>query len=688
MNKINNDNEERLQKALARAGIASRRACEELISAGRVKVNGKVVTQLGIKINPEQDKILVDDSPVAVKSSGTPRKIYLMLNKPEGYLSTVTDPQGRPTIMDLVDTDERLYPVGRLDADTSGLLLLTNDGAFANALMHPRFGVEKEYAALLEDRPAMRLLEDLRRGVAIPVENSQTGEMEEQTTLPARVDLISYEGSNTLVRFVIKEGKKRQIRLMARAIGSKVLELKRVRFGPLSLDNLAEGQTRALSKIEIQALLQIASGEQAETKPKEGRFHRAPASSPNSGRTPARRPAAPGFGAGREDNRPAHRPAAAGGFRARPDDRGGRPEQGNNRGPNSFRGRPDESGRPERDERRSSGPNSFRARPDDRGGRPERDERRSSGPSNFRGQPDGEGGRPERRDAGPGNFRGRPENRSAGPDNARPGPSSRPNERRDFGPNDRRSSGGPNDRGNSGPSANSRFSSGGGRPDDRRSAGPEGRRDFGPNDRRNVGPANRGPNDRRSAGPNDRRDFGPSDRRSSGPTNPRFSPAARPDERRDFGPNDRRSSGGPNDRPGERRNFGLPARPDDRRSSGPNNFRPAPAGRPDDRRSAGPNDRPGDRRNAGPSNFRPGPANRPNDRRDFGPSDRGNSGPNDRRTGNARPDQERERPERRSPAPGNFRGRSDNGRPEHRNGPAKPNSNPNFRPTRRGGGGK
>src|SRR5689334_10366377 len=111
----NTNNEERLQKALARAGVASRRACEELIAAGRVKVNGKIVTELGTKIDPSRDRVLVDEHPIAVKPSDTPRKIYIALNKPEGYLSTVSDPQGRPTIMDLINIDERLYPVGRLD---------------------------------------------------------------------------------------------------------------------------------------------------------------------------------------------------------------------------------------------------------------------------------------------------------------------------------------------------------------------------------------------------------------------------------------------------------------------------------------------------------------------------------------------------------------------------------------------
>ena len=249
-------NGERLQKALSRAGIASRRGGEELIMAGRVKVNGKIVTELGTKIDPANDRVTVDDEPVAVKVSATPQKIYIMLNKPAGYLSTVSDPQGRPTIMDLLDRERvgRLYPVGRLDADTEGLLLLTNDGAFANALSHPRFGVEKEYVALVDGIIAMKDIDRLRKGVSIPVEDTETGEHIAHLTKPARVDLIRHEGSNSLVRFILKEGKKRQIRLMADAVDHPVIELRRVRQGPVKLGDLASGKFRNLSKQEVKEL--------------------------------------------------------------------------------------------------------------------------------------------------------------------------------------------------------------------------------------------------------------------------------------------------------------------------------------------------------------------------------------------------------------------------------------------------
>ncbi len=255
-----NQNEERLQKALARAGIASRRACEQLIAAGRVKVNGKIVTELGTKIDPARDRVSVDDEPVPVRPSAAPQKIYLVLNKPTGYLSTVSDPQGRPTVLDLIEDGKygRLYPVGRLDADSEGLLLLTNDGAFANALSHPRYGVEKEYIALLDGIIAMKDIETLRQGVPIRVEDPETGDRVVHQAHAVRVDLIRHEGSNSVVRFVLKEGKKRQIRLMAEAVDHFVIELKRVRFGLLKLADLPSGKYRALSKTEVHALIESA----------------------------------------------------------------------------------------------------------------------------------------------------------------------------------------------------------------------------------------------------------------------------------------------------------------------------------------------------------------------------------------------------------------------------------------------
>lgn len=339
-----NQNEERLQKALARAGVASRRACEELIAAGRVRVNGKIVTQLGVKIDPTTDKVSVDDQPIAIRPSLAPSKVYLMLNKPAGYLSTVSDPQGRSTIMDLINSNQRLYPVGRLDMDTEGLLILTNDGTFANTLMHPRYGLEKEYLALVDGMVAAHEVEQLRRGVSIPVEDDKSGEREQYVTLPARVDIVRKEGSNTLLRFVIKEGKKRQVRLMVQAIHRPVLELRRVRFGSLRLGDLVTGKYRALSKVEVKELLDAASKvptatpKQAQARPEQKpvRFNKV-----DNGFSPNRRFAAKGEESSderREPGRPLRRPSPNSGYsQAGPAEKrysGGRSQSG----PSSNRG--------------------------------------------------------------------------------------------------------------------------------------------------------------------------------------------------------------------------------------------------------------------------------------------------------------------------------------------------------------
>ena len=197
-------NGERLQKALSRAGIASRRGGEELIMAGRVKVNGKIVTELGTKIDPAKDKVTVDDEPVAVKVSATPQKIYIMLNKPAGYLSTVSDPQGRPTIMDLLDTERlgRLYPVGRLDYHSEGLLLVTNDGDLANKLTKAATGVEKTYLVKVSGQPTEEELDRLREGIAI--DRGRAGEGRVQTARRRRevLELVIEIGGANVVRMI------------------------------------------------------------------------------------------------------------------------------------------------------------------------------------------------------------------------------------------------------------------------------------------------------------------------------------------------------------------------------------------------------------------------------------------------------------------------------------------------------
>lgn len=233
--------EVRLQKALAQAGVASRRAAEELIRQGRVTVNGRVVTELGTKVVPGRDTVAVDGRPLR----GPEKLVYLALNKPAGYVSTAFDPQGRPTVLDLVPADVRLFPVGRLDADSEGLLLLTNDGEFAFRVTHPRHALDKEYRVLVEGRPSPEALNALRRGVLI----------EGQLTAPAEVALLGYDDGNALLRVVIREGRKRQVRRMLLAVGHRVLRLRRVRIGGIELGELPVGRYRRLTRNEIRSVL-------------------------------------------------------------------------------------------------------------------------------------------------------------------------------------------------------------------------------------------------------------------------------------------------------------------------------------------------------------------------------------------------------------------------------------------------
>jgi 23S rRNA pseudouridine2605 synthase len=237
---------ERLQKVLAQAGVASRRASEELIRQGRVQVNGQVVTELGTKVDPNLDEISVDGTPIADPAE----KVYLILNKPPGYISTVHDPWGRPTVLDLIPYEERLYPVGRLDAESEGLLLLTNDGRLTHRLTHPRYEHEKEYLTLVRGHPKDAILSRLRRGV----------DLEEGRTAPAEVNRVSRkEGletppDTTWLRIVVHEGRKRQIRRMCAAVGHPVQRLVRVRMGPIELGDLPVGECRPLSTKEVRRL--------------------------------------------------------------------------------------------------------------------------------------------------------------------------------------------------------------------------------------------------------------------------------------------------------------------------------------------------------------------------------------------------------------------------------------------------
>jgi 23S rRNA pseudouridine2605 synthase len=278
---------ERLQKVLAHAGVASRRAAEELIQAGRVAVDGVVVTELGTRVDPARARITVDGEPLrAAQAAGEERVTYL-LNKPMGVVSTADDPQGRSTVVDLVPATPRVYPVGRLDADTEGLLLLSNDGDLTYLLTHPRFGVEKEYTALVRGYVTQESLRRLREGVLLAED--------ERPTAPARVDQISTVQQNTLLRFIIHEGRNRQIRRMMAAVGGSVLSLKRVRFGPLTLGDLRPAEWRRLTPVEVAALRDAAAAAgapAAEPAPAAAPRRRSHAAPPPGG-APARRAPAP-----------------------------------------------------------------------------------------------------------------------------------------------------------------------------------------------------------------------------------------------------------------------------------------------------------------------------------------------------------------------------------------------------------
>lgn len=231
--------DQRLQKVLARAGICSRRKAEAVIAAGRVTVNGVVVRELGAKVDPGRDDVAVDGLPIDDE-----HKEYWVLHKPVGVITTADDPWGRPTALELVPTDARVYPVGRLDADSSGLLLLTNDGELAFRLTHPRFEHEKEYRVLVAGRPDAGDLRRLRRGIAL----------DGRPTAPAEIDIQDTTAEGTTLRIVLREGRKRQIRRMMDAVHHPVLRLRRVRVGPIELGALVEGQARRLTPLERNAL--------------------------------------------------------------------------------------------------------------------------------------------------------------------------------------------------------------------------------------------------------------------------------------------------------------------------------------------------------------------------------------------------------------------------------------------------
>jgi 23S rRNA pseudouridine2605 synthase len=241
---------ERLQKILASAGLGSRRACEELILQGRVTVDGEVVRELGTKANPTAD-IRVDGE--SIKAEKT---LYLAVAKPKGYVSTNDDPAGRPRVVDLVaDVPERVYTVGRLDEDSTGLMLLTNDGELANRLAHPRYGVEKVYRATVAGHPEAEALDKLTQGVWLA----------EGKARAKRVRVVGHRGEATVVEMVLAEGKNREVRRMWAKLGHKVMSLARVAIGPITIKGLKDGQWRALTPDEVSDLKRLAEGKPVPT---------------------------------------------------------------------------------------------------------------------------------------------------------------------------------------------------------------------------------------------------------------------------------------------------------------------------------------------------------------------------------------------------------------------------------------
>jgi pseudouridine synthase len=250
---------ERIQKILAKAGIASRREAEKMVIEGRVMINGKVIKTLGFKADPSKDHIKVDGKRITPFEP----KVILLLNKPRGYLSTVKDPKGRPTVFDLLRNIRwRIYPVGRLDFDAEGLLLLTNDGDLAHLLSHPRFSIPKTYLVKVAGVPEEKKLTRLKNGVML----------EDGEARAVSCSLLRQREKNSWVRVVVTEGRNRLVKRMFSAIGHPVLKLKRVEYGPIQLGDLPFGQFRYLTREEVEKLkaqssrLRQNSGGQARQK--------------------------------------------------------------------------------------------------------------------------------------------------------------------------------------------------------------------------------------------------------------------------------------------------------------------------------------------------------------------------------------------------------------------------------------
>ncbi|SER45952.1 pseudouridine synthase [Salipaludibacillus aurantiacus] len=236
---------ERLQKVIAQAGVTSRRKAEGLITEGKVSVNGVKVTELGTKVDPEKDEVAVNGVPIDKEEP-----VYFLLYKPTGVISSVSDEHGRKVVTDYIHSEQRVYPIGRLDSDTSGLLLLTNDGDFANLLMHPKYKIKKTYIAKVEGMPLRETVKQLERGV----------KLEDGKTAPAKVKVKKTEKkkNTSVVEITIHEGKNRQVRRMFEHVGHPVLKLKRETYGFLSLHGLNAGESRELKPHEVKQLRELA----------------------------------------------------------------------------------------------------------------------------------------------------------------------------------------------------------------------------------------------------------------------------------------------------------------------------------------------------------------------------------------------------------------------------------------------
>lgn len=246
---------ERIQKLLAAAGVASRRAVEQMVLDGRIAVNGEVVRELPILVDPEHDRVTVDHDPIRLKSQQQEKRLYFLLNKPRGVYSTNASQGVQPRAIDLLPDNlpGRVYPVGRLDADSKGLLLLTNDGELTNRLTHPRYGVSKTYRAVVEGLVDPAAVARLEKGIWLADEEGQGFK-----TGPARIRFVKRGRDRSVLEITVREGRNRQVRRMLAKLGNKVRDLTRIKMGPLTLDGISPGRFRPLTPREIKALQNLA----------------------------------------------------------------------------------------------------------------------------------------------------------------------------------------------------------------------------------------------------------------------------------------------------------------------------------------------------------------------------------------------------------------------------------------------